>query len=271
MLFTLLGHESEAISARFGTDGFSRHFHDTFSFGLVHEGVNAFGYRKRTYEAEAGSIGICDPGEVHDGGMARVPWAYRSAFPSAETMIAVAAELGMDELPAFSTGRVADPLSVRRLHRFLSMLFGETGETDELEEAGIDAFATIIQRNAVGVRSGHRPAQCPEIAARALSVIHDRWNEPVRLAEMADAAGASRFSTIRSVAKATGLTPHAYLVQLRVREAKALMRQGVSIAGAAADAGFVDQSHLSRALTRRWGVSPGAFTKAYAAARLGRT
>lgn len=268
-LFTLLGHENEAIAASFGTDGFSRHYHDTFSFGLVHSGLNQFGYRRRTFEAAAGTVGICDPGEVHDGGMAGIPWSYRSAFPSAEAMTTVASEVGMDGLPAFNTGHIADPLSVRRLHRFLTLLFdsGDGATADEIEEAGVDAFATIIARNAVGVRRQHGADLSSGIAAKALEMIHDRWHEPVRLAEMADAAGASRFSTIRSVSRTIGLTPHAYLLQLRVHKAKALMRSGVSIAGAAADAGFVDQAHLSRVLNRRWGVTPGAFSRAYARAR----
>jgi AraC-like DNA-binding protein len=271
-LFKLLGQETEAIQARFGKDAFSRHYHDTFSFGLVLEGVNSFAYRRRTFEANAGSIGICDPGEVHDGGRAGIAWAYRSAFPTAETMTAIAADLGMDGMPVFNTGHLNDPASVARLRKFLGLLFArDVADPNALEEAGIDALSTIISNNAVGVTRTHRSVEHHAIAASALEVIHDRWNEPVAIADMADAAGASRFSVIRSVAKATGLTPHSYLIQLRVRRAKELMRQGLPIAWAAADAGFVDQSHLTKSLVQRWGVTPGAFSRAYAGPRQVRT
>lgn len=264
VVFSLLGHESEAVAARFGASGFSRHFHDTYSFGLVLNGVSRFGYRRRMFEAEAGSIGICDPGEVHDGGMARVPWAYRSAFPSAAAMAAVAAELGMDGLPAFNTGHLTDPLSIKRLHRFLALAFDENAGREELDEAGVDAFATIVSRNAVGVRPAQEAVACPRVAAVAINMIRDApRDDVVRLADMASAADASRFQVIRSVAQATGLTPHAYLVQLRTDWAKARLRDGVPIAVAAAEAGFADQSHFSRALTSRWGVTPGAFARAY--------
>jgi len=264
-VFVLLGHDSEAITARFGPAGFSRHYHETYSFGLVASGMNQFRYRRRTFQAVAGTIGICDPGEVHDGGMARMPWAYRAAFPSAEAMSALAAEIGMHGLPAFDTGHIVDPVSVASLHRFLALLFEEDPACRDhaLEEAGIDAFATIIRRNAVGVRPHHRAVECPRIAAEALTLMHDRWEGPVPLSDMAEAAGASRYATIRSVARATGLTPHAYLLQLRVCKAKELLRQGVPAAAAAADTGFVDQSHLSRAMRQRWGVGPGAFSTAY--------
>lgn len=264
-VFEIFGKESEAIEARFGRDSFSRHYHDTYSFGLVYEGVNQFGYRHRTFEAQAGTIGICDPGEVHDGGKAGIGWAYRSAFPSAGTMRDLAAELGMDGLPGFNTGHITDPLSIRRLDRFLRLLFSKDSGAcaTEVEEAAIDAFATIIERNADSVRPQHGPTVCSKIAQKALAVMHDRWSEPMSLSEIAQATGASRFSTIRSVARATGLTPHNYVVQLRVDRAKALIRSGASIAAAAVDAGFVDQSHLSRALARRWGVTPGAFRAAY--------
>jgi AraC-like DNA-binding protein len=38
-----------------------------------------------------------------------------------------------------------------------------------------------------------------------------------------------------------------------------LIAHGNSIADAAAEAGFADQSHLTRAFTRQFGISPGRY------------
>ena len=64
----------------------------------------------------------------------------------------------------------------------------------------------------------------------------------------------------------TGLTPHAYVVDVRVRRARELLRAGVSPAAAAGLVGFADQAHLTRAFKARLGVTPGAYRRAFGAA-----
>ena len=79
------------------------------------------------------------------------------------------------------------------------------------------------------------------------------------LAELAALAGLSRFQLLRAFRRATGLTPHAYIVQRRLETARRLMREGAALAEAAAGAGFADQSHLHRTFRARYGFSPGAY------------
>lgn len=77
--------------------------------------------------------------------------------------------------------------------------------------------------------------------------------------ELASLAGVSRFQLLRGFACELGITPHAYLIQSRARLARAMLARGLSIAQAAAEAGFADQSHLTRAFVRQFGITPGRF------------
>jgi AraC-like DNA-binding protein len=45
----------------------------------------------------------------------------------------------------------------------------------------------------------------------------------------------------------------------RVRHAQALLRQGATLASAASESGFCDQSHLSRRFKRLCGMTPGQY------------
>lgn len=72
----------------------------------------------------------------------------------------------------------------------------------------------------------------------------------------------SRFQLLRGFAGATGLTPHAYLVQRRIHLARRLIATGIPLAEAAIASGFADQSHMTRIFTRNHGISPGAYALA---------
>jgi len=87
---------------------------------------------------------------------------------------------------------------------------------------------------------------------------------PTTLAELAALSGVSRFQFLRGFARETGITPHAYLLQRRVRLARQLLIAGRALAEAALEAGFADQSHMTRAFRRQFGVTPARYRAAIA-------
>ncbi len=67
---------------------------------------------------------------------------------------------------------------------------------------------------------------------------------------------------LRLFKASTGLSPHAYLMMRRLELAKHLIQQGKTLAQAAYDAGFADQSHLPRHFKAAYGFTPGQFQHA---------
>jgi AraC-like DNA-binding protein len=57
------------------------------------------------------------------------------------------------------------------------------------------------------------------------------------------------------------MTPYAYASQLRVTRAQKLLLEGTPPAMAAAISGFSDQSHMTRAFKKVYGVTPAKFYK----------
>jgi AraC-like DNA-binding protein len=87
---------------------------------------------------------------------------------------------------------------------------------------------------------------------------------PFTLGELAAFSGVSRFQFLRGFAREAGITPHAYLVQRRVRLARQLLANGETPAQAAVQAGFADQSHMTRAFGRQFGITPSRYRAAIA-------
>ena len=76
-------------------------------------------------------------------------------------------------------------------------------------------------------------------------------------------ADLSPFQFIRKVKSEIGITPHQYLLQLRIRKAKQLIESGMPIADAALSAGFYDQSHLNRLFSQRLGITPRMYQNSF--------
>jgi AraC family transcriptional regulator len=100
----------------------------------------------------------------------------------------------------------------------------------------------------------------PRGVQRALDYIHANLGNSVRLEDMAAAARMSAFHFSRTFRKATGTGPHRYLLEARVARVQARLRSGTdSLAMIAEEAGFADQSHMSKVFRRFTGMSPKAF------------
>ena len=128
-----------------------------------------------------------------------------------------------------------------------------------------DAFGDLCDRSVEIARPVLRdPALA--VAAPAVRVARERLDDaphlPATLAALATLAGTGRFQLLRGFARDVGTTPHAYLVQRRVRLARSLLAAGRTVAQAAQEAGFADQSHLTRAFRRQLGVTPARYRAA---------
>ena len=87
--------------------------------------------------------------------------------------------------------------------------------------------------------------------------IHDNLNQDLPLVELAQMTGlsASRFKCLFK--QSTGLSPHQYVIQQRVEQAKRLLgTTALTIREVALEAGFADQSHLARLFRRIMGRTP---------------
>jgi AraC-like DNA-binding protein len=154
-----------------------------------------------------------------------------------------------------------DPSLARRLLRSHARLSRPGGETDRSQDGELLVTFEALQR-------WHRraPDESWHEARRPVAVVreylHDHYAERIRLECLAKLVGLSVFHLIRIFRTDTGLSPYAYLGQVRVHRAAELLRAGMSASMVASATGFADQSHLTRLFKRLVGVPPGAYQRA---------
>lgn len=95
-----------------------------------------------------------------------------------------------------------------------------------------------------------------DVLKRLKDYVLAHLDDPLEVSTLAGLAGRSPFHFSRVFTRSVGMTPHRYVVHLRLQRAVELVREGRwSFAEIAARTGFADQSHLSRWVRRVRGVS----------------
>ena len=151
-ILELLGERCEVFHVRFGTESFRRHYHDTYSLGLIEDGANVFTYRRRVVEVPAGRICIAEPGEVHDGGLGGRPWSYRSMLFPATLFRALQDEDYIGGDLSFPPGIIVD----NELSSLLGLLFAELispgADRAAVEERAVTFFSKLLDLRCTRVR-----------------------------------------------------------------------------------------------------------------------
>ncbi|HZZ12136.1 MAG TPA: AraC family transcriptional regulator [Paraburkholderia sp.] len=250
---------AELLTAEYHDHEFTPHWHDAYTIPVIVAGAECYRYLGSEYVAEAGSVPIINPGELHTGSKAvEAGWRYRVMYAPVDFIHELASEIAgrPQALPWFEPGVIRDPDLAQRLARAHCLL--EAGDDPLAAEAAmLDAVSTLL------VRYSQTAPPSPRVVtddARIIAMkerLTGNLAESVTLAEVAEAAGLSAFHAARLFNQATGLPPHAWRNQVRLQRALAPLRAGVSVADVAAASGFTDQSHFTRHFRRMFGAPPG--------------
>ncbi|UVA77404.1 helix-turn-helix transcriptional regulator [Pandoraea commovens] len=262
----------DMLTAEYNDHTFAPHWHDTYTFACIVAGAERYAYRGGEHVADAGSIAIIHPGEVHTGARETdFGWRYRVFYLPVGFVQGVQRQLespldmpggpsSVDEaMPWFGEHVIYDVQALDRLleaHRLLQI-----GADPLLAESVlIEAVSMMLVRHAqarVPTLEMHRDAVRVETMKARLSA---DLTESLSLTALAEAVDLSPFHAARLFSRETGLAPHAWRNQLRLVRALPALRAGASATDVALAQGFNDLSHFTRYFRRAFGVSPGKWS-----------
>lgn len=251
----------DALRARHFIQRFPPHFHDTFAIGVVESGATRLLTHRGQWTARSGSILAFSPGEIHGAeSLGAGGYTYRMIYPSRALMREITQlPPGDDRVPVFRTPVIDDPGLARQLleaHRPLM-----SGDRHARAESQLIAGLRSLTERHGGATDDPPRVTDLEIAEKARNYLRERLAERVHLAAIADECGMTMFHLIRVFRRVMGVPPYAYLVQLRVNRAQAMLCAGSSVADVANACGFYDQSHLNRMFKKAVGVPPGQYVR----------
>ena len=249
----------ELVAVSYAGRVFPKHVHDEYVIGTMTEGAERLSIRGEDRVARQGDLILIEPGEPHSNRSAGTGrFGYVVMYVPVPLMAQGMRDLGGSEVAPLPSFR--DPIA--RISGLAGLLLGAhrllSRPSDRLEqESAFLLFLSKLRASSAG-REVRLSGEQQKIK-RAREYLEERYTESVSLHELADVAGLSPFHFLRSFKEQVGLPPAAYQIHRRIAAAKNLLRGRCTIAEAATELGFVDQSHLSRHFQRIVGTTPGNY------------
>jgi AraC-like DNA-binding protein len=248
----------EVLQGSYQNYEFAQHFHTVPAIGVVDRGTMSTYCQSATHILPTGTVFLLNPGEVHAPKSATENgWGLRVIYLEKEFFQSRSEDFGFGA-PQFVKPFVQDAAlaaSLLRLHRKLE----RDADTLNIENDLADVFTHLSERHVSEPRNDPAIRDERNKILRVKDYLHRNYWKNISVEGLTEIAQFSRFHLMRTFRRDVGLSPHAYLTQIRVEAAKKLLSEGASIVDVASDTGFTDQSHFTRHFKRITGVTPGQY------------
>ncbi|MDR5827194.1 AraC family transcriptional regulator [Caballeronia sp. LP006] len=252
---------AELLRGRFADFSYDVHAHDTACFALLTGGAIRIRMRGTEFVARRGDLYAIDADEPHAGWpVDEAGWTQRTLYVDVAHLRALAGDERMRGGGLIGP-IIRDPALCAALHD-VHRSSEEQGPSLYRDERYLQFAARLTGRHMTDRTKDAKAPREPRAVAAARGFIDERLGEQVHLEDIAEAANLPPYRLFRAFSRETGMTPHEYQRQARVRVAMALIRDGGALSDIAAATGFADQAHLTRTFRRMLGVTPGAYKTA---------
>ena len=263
----------EVFHARFPDHAYPPHTHSVWTLFVVDDGAVRYDLEGRNHVAAPTMLSVLPPHLVHDGRPATgdgytMRVLYLESAVVGEELVGAAVDR-----PIVSVGGLAGRLD--RLHAALSCRDDALAAVELLGGLVVDLRAALLGGSARGAIVPRDPLGPPadrpwkELAEALRAHLEAHLTEPVTIAHAAFELGVEPTRLARAFAGTFGLPPHAWVTSRRLELARGRILEGASLADVAADAGFVDQAHLTRRVRQWFGTTPAALRGSRQSARTG--
>lgn len=238
---------------------FHPHFHNTYSVGITHKGLYKSINQNNTFSFYTYSTRVNNPLELHSGNSQF--WDNHYLYPNIQLMEDLYFQIYYDKnTPIFKTHIIQDMILYKKLYKVFQSYYLKENKLI-LETNLINALLYLIINHCQKVKSLDNYFNNSKLIKQSLEFINDNLNEIISLDKLASNVSLSKYHFLRVFKKELGVTPHQYILNQKIENAKNYITKGHSITEAALEFGFNDQSHFNRNFKRFYDYTPAQLIK----------
>lgn len=247
--FSRNGIECSRVQAR--NAGFPKHLHDEYVISANLTGIEEIWLSGKTAYVKSGQVTLYNPGTIQASRFDNQPVEFISVHMPQSVMKMLVDEENVRsdrEAPILREGIINNARLFDALYRFaasarheqsinqeqeLILLCGELLETPAMQQGSDEQRISLV-----------------------IDYLREHLNVKPQLEILAQMAGLSKYHLVRCFTRHTGMPPLQYHMQLRLHQARDLLRKNVHPLDAAIMLGFYDQSHFINAFRKVMGTTP---------------
>jgi AraC-like DNA-binding protein len=235
-----------------------RHFHEELELGIRQGDGWQFSYRGAMHSVPSNTLVVTQPGEAHQADCTSdQDCTFRGLRIGTDLLQQVAIEVAgrKTEVPFFPRPLVHDSdlnTQIVQVHQALEQSISQL----EQQTLILDLLAQLILRCAGDPPCFAKLGEERQPVERVRAYLENHYDQEISLEQLAQVANLSSFHLNRSFRKTFGLPPHAYQIQVRILQAKRLLKKEWSIERVAIETGFASQSHFGSHFKRLVCVTP---------------
>jgi len=253
----------ELLSASFKKFSFTKHWHDELSIGLIQKGVESLDFKGGRIDIPQGKIIAINPSEVHTGYSGSIEgWSYRMFYFDVQLVQEILSHHYSNSSVIIKQPIIDDPILFQNLLKLHISLedqhFALTKEsllvlsiTQLFMNHGDNKLSDILE---------YKDFKNNQMIKEYLI---DNCSDNITLEELAALTQRDKYQLIRNFKNQFRITPHQFLILLKIKKAKLLLEQGCDITNTALECGFFDQSHLTRNFKSLYGTTPGLYISSF--------
>ncbi|MCP3954251.1 MAG: AraC family transcriptional regulator [Desulfobacterales bacterium] len=249
---------AELRYSRDSTVPFKPHMHHTVSIGAVDQGQVLYTVNGKEAVLAPGSLVVINPETLHTCNPATE--TGRSYYMlSLDTDWCSQVQQSMWEVSLFvefEKVRIDDEPLYRQYCQTMAHLMDAKIHLQEKEQMLFDLVCEVFSIACMpqAIKKARR-----DNIEKLKKILSADLQRDLPLNALAKEIDVNPYTLIRSFKAVTGITPHAYRMNCRIEQARALLRAGWDIAETALECGFFDQSHFHRHFKAMTTVTPQAY------------
>ncbi len=250
--FSRNGIECSRVIAR--EDGFPRHSHDEYVISANLSGIEEIWLSGKNLTVQSGQVTLYNPGTIQSSVFAQQRVEFISIHLPQSVIKTLLAQENLSSnahAPVLREGVLDDPRLFNAICRFADSAREDTHSRQQQE---LLLLCAELLEDPAGL-TGSEEQQI----RRVTEYLRTHLTEKPDLQTLAQMAGLSKYHFVRLFTRHTGLPPLQYHMQLRLHQARNLLRQNMHPLETAMTLGFYDQSHFINAFRKMMGTTPGHY------------
>jgi AraC-like DNA-binding protein len=255
----------KAFSAKMTEFSYDKHAHEEYSIGVTCSGRQDFFSDGSFHKSNAGNIIFFNPEQVHDGcAGAGSPMEYQMLYipePLIVNMMQVVGNASNDQA-RLDSSLFQDTILRQQMFSLVQLMQQpDIHSSIEEEQLLLGVTHSIVRLGGGRLDTQSSQTRKDTLLMRAKEFIYYNQHRKITVDEIANAASISKYHFIRLFSEQFGITPHQYVLSLRINRCKIALDSGERATDVAAKLGFSDVSHLNRKFKNTFGITPTQYQR----------